>query len=71
MRNNNDFLDKTLAVLRRHGRCFLVVSGRQVTGFAVEVRDMFANELMMALFYMVWVVPVLWVLRPARLATPF
>jgi hypothetical protein len=32
---------------------------------------MFANVLMLGLFYMVLVVPVLWVLRPARLATPF
>lgn len=32
---------------------------------------MLANVLMLALFYGVLVVPVLWVLRPARLVTPF
>ena len=32
---------------------------------------MFANVLMLVLFYMVLVVPILWGLRPARLATPF
>jgi len=32
---------------------------------------MFANVLMLVLFYVVLVVPVLWVLQPARLASPF
>jgi hypothetical protein len=32
---------------------------------------MFANVLMLVLFYMVLVVPVLWVLAPGKLATPF
>jgi len=32
---------------------------------------MFANGLMLVLFYGVLVVPVLWVLRPARMVTPF
>ena len=32
---------------------------------------MFANELMLAMYYGVLVVPVLWVLRPARMVTPF
>jgi len=33
--------------------------------------DMFANVLMLALFYVVLVIPVLWVLQPARLVTPY
>jgi hypothetical protein len=32
---------------------------------------MFANELMLVMYYGVLVVPVLWVLRPARMVTPF
>jgi hypothetical protein len=32
---------------------------------------MFANVLMLVLFYGVLVVPVLWVLRPARMVTPY
>jgi len=32
---------------------------------------MFANVFMLVLFYMVLVVPVLWVLQPARLPTAF
>jgi hypothetical protein len=32
---------------------------------------MFANVLMLVLFYAVLVVPVLWALRPARMVTPF
>jgi hypothetical protein len=32
---------------------------------------MFANGVMLALFYGVLVIPVLWVLRPARMVTPF
>jgi hypothetical protein len=32
---------------------------------------MFANVLMLVLFYIVLVVPVLWVLQPSRVATPF
>lgn len=32
---------------------------------------MFATVLMLALFYAVLVVPVLWALRPARMVTPF
>jgi hypothetical protein len=32
---------------------------------------MFANGVMLVLYYGVLVVPVLWVLRPARMVTPF
>jgi hypothetical protein len=32
---------------------------------------MFANVLMLVLFYAVLVVPVMWSLRPARLVTPY
>jgi hypothetical protein len=32
---------------------------------------MFANVLMLVLFYVVLVVPMLWALRPARMITPF
>jgi hypothetical protein len=32
---------------------------------------MIANVLMLGLFYGVLVVPVLWVLRPARMVSPF
>jgi len=32
---------------------------------------MFANALMLVLFYGVLVVPFLWVLRPVRLVSPF
>jgi hypothetical protein len=36
-----------------------------------KVETMFANVLMLVLFYVVLVVPVLWSLRPARMVTPF
>jgi hypothetical protein len=32
---------------------------------------MFANVLMLGLFYVVLVVPVLWLLRPVRMVTPY
>ncbi len=32
---------------------------------------MFANLLMLGLFYVVLVVPVLWFLRPVRMVTPY
>jgi hypothetical protein len=32
---------------------------------------MFANGVMLVLFYGVLVVPVLWALRPARMVTPY
>jgi hypothetical protein len=32
---------------------------------------MFANAAMLALYYAVLVVPVLWALRPARMVTPY
>ena len=32
---------------------------------------MFANVLMLALFYVVLVVPVLWLLRPVRMVSPY
>ena len=32
---------------------------------------MFENVLMLALFYVVLVIPVLWLLRPARLVMPY
>jgi hypothetical protein len=32
---------------------------------------MFANVFMLVLFYGILVVPVLWVLRPARMVTPY
>jgi hypothetical protein len=36
-----------------------------------DVRIMVANVLMLILFYSVLVVPVLWVLRPVRMVTPY
>jgi hypothetical protein len=32
---------------------------------------MFANVLMLGLFYVVLVVPMLWLLRPVRMVTPY
>lgn len=32
---------------------------------------MIANVLMLILFYIVWVIPMLWALRPARMVSPF
>jgi len=32
---------------------------------------MFENVLMLVLFYVVLVIPVLWLLQPARLVTPY
>jgi len=31
----------------------------------------FANVLMLALFYVVLVIPILWLLQPVRLVTPY
>ena len=53
-----------------HDRCVLVVSDWQVSRLQRN-GTMFANVLMLVLFYIVLVVPVLWVLQPSRVATPF
>jgi hypothetical protein len=70
VRKRGDFAAQTVAFATWHRHCFLL---DRVELISRRVRNgiMFANLLMLGLFYMVLVVPVLWALRPGRLVTPF
>ena len=49
----------------------LVPRNKDASATLEGVRPMFANVLMLVLFYAVLVVPVLWVFSPARMVTPY
>jgi hypothetical protein len=59
-----------MPIWARHIGCELRETTTEFSRWRKE-SDMFANVLMLALFYVVLVIPVLWVLQPARLVTPY
>ena len=55
----------------RHWRCVFLVTSLIPLTLGIKEDQMFANVVMLVLFYGVLVIPVLWALRPARLVTPY
>ena len=55
----------------RHIGCELHETTTEFSRWRKESDMFFANVLMLALFYVVLVIPILWLLQPVRLVTPY